>query len=208
MSSAANFTAGPHGAERTKDQLRVEARARRTGRSSKARVSAAAGIADRAAELLEARADGVTCVAAYASRPAEPGTAPLLDLLDQRGVRVLLPVLGPGLARGWAEYADADDLAVRAPGRPPEPSGPASEAEALGAAAVVFAPALGVDDAGIRLGQGGGWYDRALHHAAPDALVVAVVFDDEVHDDALPREEHDVPVHAVLTPSSWWLVPR
>jgi 5-formyltetrahydrofolate cyclo-ligase len=72
--------------------------------------------------------------------------------------------------------------------------------EALAACRLVLAPALAVDRTGTRLGQGGGWYDRALAFAAPGALILAVCFDWEVWPaDALPREPHDRPVDGVLS---------
>jgi 5-formyltetrahydrofolate cyclo-ligase len=64
-------------------------------------------------------------------------------------------------------------------------------------------PALAVDGAGTRLGQGGGSYDRALARLGAGArrLVLAVVHDDEVLAGPLPREPHDVGVDGALTPS-------
>ena len=56
---------------------------------------------------------------------------------------------------------------------------------------------------GVRLGRGGGYYDRALRHARPGAVLVAVVFDDEFVD-GLPAEPHDRRVGAVVTPSGGW----
>src|SRR5690606_5356930 len=97
-------------------------------------------------------------------------------------------------------YRGADDLVERAPGRPPEPSGEFLPAEALAEADVVVIPALAVDTAGNRLGQGGGWYDRALNDARDDAPLVALAFTNEVYDateSPLPREPHDHVVHAV-----------
>ena len=119
-----------------------------------------------------------------------------------------MPVLGSGLQRDWAEYAGADDLRERAPGRPPEPGGPTLGAAALADADVVIAPALAVDTTGARLGQGGGWYDRALEHIRPGVPVVALVFPEELYDAEtrpLPRERHDRPVDAVATPPGWHL---
>jgi 5-formyltetrahydrofolate cyclo-ligase len=62
-------------------------------------------------------------------------------------------------------------------------------------------PALAVDRAGVRLGRGAGFYDRALPLADPAARLIAVVRDDELVD-ALPAEPHDVPMTHALTPSS------
>jgi 5-formyltetrahydrofolate cyclo-ligase len=56
-----------------------------------------------------------------------------------------------------------------------------------------------VDRRGVRLGRGGGYYDRALAHAASHALVTAVLYDGELLD-TLPAQPHDRPVGAVLTP--------
>lgn len=151
------------------------------------------------------------CVSVYASRPHEPGTLPLIEALHQRGVRVLIPLLGDGLRRGWGVYAGASDLIERAPGRPPEPSGSFLPSTALAEADVVVVPALAVDTSGTRLGQGGGWYDRALVDVRGDAPIVALTFAGEVHDASvspLPREPHDVSVSAVITPEGLTPLPE
>lgn len=190
-----------------KDELRERARAARKERSARRVSEAAANIAEHLGTLPQFTAAG--CASVYVSRPHEPGTGALIDSLAERGTRVLVPMLGDGLQRGWAEFRDNDDLVERAPGRPPEPSSPFLPGSALADADVIVVPALGVDVAGTRLGQGGGWYDRALTAARPGAIVVAAVFDDEWHDgdaEPLPRESHDVPVHAAVTPSGLRLV--
>ena len=63
---------------------------------------------------------------------------------------------------------------------------------------VVLVPALAVDRRGVRLGRGGGSYDRALGRAR--GLVVALLHEGELHDEPLPAEPHDVPVDAVALP--------
>ncbi|MBK5249410.1 MAG: 5-formyltetrahydrofolate cyclo-ligase [Actinomycetales bacterium] len=188
--------------EDAKQILRESVRAHRRDRSARERREKSERIADHAKDLL----DGVRCVATYASRPTEPDTAPLMELLHDSGISILLPMLGPGLSRDWARYCPGDSLEVRAPGRPPDPLGPGLGADALAEADLIFAPALSVDLAGTRLGQGGGWYDRALRNARADAKVFAIVFDDEISDEPLPVAEHDRPVDGVLTPNSWWLI--
>ncbi|MEK8227787.1 5-formyltetrahydrofolate cyclo-ligase [Oerskovia sp. M15] len=138
--------------EDAKEILRKAIRTTRSTRTERRRDEAARAIADiieTIPEVLAAR-----CVATYAARPTEPGTTAMLERLSARGVRVLLPVLGAGLQRDWAEYAGPHDLRERAPGRPPEPSGPTLGAAALAEADVVIAPALAVDTRGVRLGQG------------------------------------------------------
>ena len=187
-----------------KDELRKAIRSERDKMSPKVRLRAAEGFAQVVGDLPQVRTARV--VAAYVSRPNEPGTVPLLERLAGRGTRVLLPVLGTGLQRDWAWFTTADELEVRAPGRPPEPPGPTLGAEALTLAEAIIAPALAVDTAGGRLGQGGGWYDRVLAHARPDIIVVAMVYPDEVYDvqsRPLPRHDHDRHVDIVATPGGW-----
>ena len=56
-----------------------------------------------------------------------------------------------------------------------------------------------LDRHGVRLGRGGGYYDRSLPLCRPDTRLVAVVRDAEVVDE-LPQEPHDVRVTHALTP--------
>lgn len=196
-------------AEDAKNALRGAIRAARETRSDRRREEAARALADIVLTIPEVR--DAERVGLYAARPSEPGTSALLRELDDLGKKILLPVLGAGLQRDWAEYAGADDLLQRAPGRPPEPSTPAQGPAALETADVVIAPALAVDTHGHRLGQGGGWYDRALAHVRPGVKIIAVVFPEEIYDATerpLPQEDHDLPVDGVATPLEWHWIER
>jgi 5-formyltetrahydrofolate cyclo-ligase len=64
----------------------------------------------------------------------------------------------------------------------------------------VLAPGLAVDRFGIRLGRGGGSYDRALARVRPDAFVAVLLYDGELLE-AVPHETHDQRVSAVITPA-------
>lgn len=184
--------------EDAKQAMRKHIRATRLSRARKDQQEATAALTQKVLEVCE----GAQSVCVYVSVENEPSTLDALEALRQRGQRVLVPVLGPALARTWGEYRGADDLQLRNPGRPPEPSGDVLPAEALEECQVIITPALAVDAAGNRLGQGGGWYDRVLRHAHADASVYAMVFDDELAPlGVLPTEEHDLPVHAVITPT-------
>jgi 5-formyltetrahydrofolate cyclo-ligase len=70
---------------------------------------------------------------------------------------------------------------------------------------MVLAPGLAVDRRGVRLGKGGGYYDRALRGLAEGIPVAVLLFDGELVDDLLPAEAHDVPVGAVVTPLLGWV---
>ena len=165
---------------------------------------AARELASRALELPElARA---RTVAAYVSVGTEPGTLALLDALRARGVRVLLPVLLPDNDLDWGAYAGEDSLTrVRHGGRMAllEPSGPRLGPQAVTDADVVLLPGVAVDARGVRLGRGGGSYDRVLARletAGVRPALVVLLYDGEVvaH---VPDQPHDRPVKAVVTPS-------
>ena len=96
-----------------------------------------------------------------------------------------------------------DAPSVEALPRPLEILGAPMRPEVLRQADIVLLPALAVDEDGTRIGQGGGWYDRALKHARPGAPIVAVIFDDEWSAQPLPRLSHDVCVDAVVTPGGF-----
>ena len=142
-------------------------------------------------------------VAAYVSMGTEIDMRPLLELLLSSGRRVIVPMLGRGLDVGWGALESLDGLRRTGARRPDEPGAAVTLGpEALHGARLILVPALAVDARGVRLGRGGGWYDRALRHRAPGAVVAAVCWPWEVlgDGDALPCEPHDLPVDAVLTP--------
>lgn len=191
-----------------KSALRTAIRDQRNLRSERLRKEAGQDFATVLLSIPEVK--NAQTVALYASRAGEPSTAQILDYLDALGKRVLLPVLGEGLARCWAEYAGEDDLLQRAPGRPPEPGTQPLESDAIAQADVVIAPAMAIDSRGTRLGQGGGWYDRVLSHVRDGVKVVGVVYPEEFYeskDTPLPRESHDLPVHVVATTTNWIALP-
>jgi 5-formyltetrahydrofolate cyclo-ligase len=180
-----------------KDELRARLLVRRRDRPPGERAAAA----DAVASALLAGLEGVRTLAAFVPDPSEPGCGRLPDAYTGLGARVLLPVIPTqGRVLDWAVYTG--DLESGRFGLS-HPVGPRLGPTAIGAADVVVVPALAVDSVGIRLGRGGGYYDRALLHARPDAVLVTVVFDDE-RVDRLPREVHDRPVTAVVTPSGGW----
>jgi 5-formyltetrahydrofolate cyclo-ligase len=138
-------------------------------------------------------------VAAYVSISTEPGTGPLLDGLRELGRRVILPVVQPDLDLDWAVY-DGPESLVRARRGLLEPAGPRLGLDAIATADVVLTPGQAVDRTGMRLGQGGGCYDRALSRVPVGTFVCTLLYDDELVDE-VPSAPHDRPVTAVATPS-------
>nr|WP_211661232.1 5-formyltetrahydrofolate cyclo-ligase [Modestobacter muralis] len=177
--------------------MRTSVLARRAARPAGERAAAADALAEALVAAPAVRA--ATVVAGYVPLAEEPGAGRLPAALPGR---VLLPVVpDQGRELSWVVAGGA-----LVPGRFGllEPAGPRLPAGALAEADVVVVPALAVAAGGARLGRGGGFYDRALQHARPDAVLVALVFDDELVA-ALPVGEHDRRVDAVVTPSGGWL---
>lgn len=140
-------------------------------------------------------------IGAYVSIGTEPGTHQLLDELQRSGATVLLPVLRPDADLDWAEY---DGIASLQPAERGllSPVGPRLGVSAIQAADVVIVPALAVEaHSGIRLGRGGGSYDRVLARLPATCPVMTMIYDDEVLE-RVPRQEHDRAVSVAITPSA------
>jgi 5-formyltetrahydrofolate cyclo-ligase len=138
-------------------------------------------------------------VAAYVSMNGEPGTGPLLDGLVAAGKRVLLPVLLPDGDLDWARYAGPDSLRPARLGLL-EPTGSPLGTDAVATADVVLVPGLAVDAAGVRLGRGGGSYDRALGRVPVGTFTCVLLYDTELSV-SVPVEPHDRAVGWAATPS-------
>ncbi|MFJ7769070.1 5-formyltetrahydrofolate cyclo-ligase [Streptomyces sp. NPDC097107] len=194
---------GPIG-QPDKRTLRREFLAVRNGLTADDVREAADSLAARALAMPEVAQ--AHAVAAYVSVGAEPGTLTLLDALRARGVRVLLPALLPDNDLDWGEYAGEDSLAVvRHGGRMAlyEPAGRRLGPDAVTEADVVLLPGLAVDGRGLRLGRGGGSYDRVLarlDRAGARPALLVLLYDSEVVA-LVPAEPHDRPVDAAVTPS-------
>ncbi|MFF0425938.1 5-formyltetrahydrofolate cyclo-ligase [Streptomyces sp. NPDC004520] len=182
-----------------KTALRSRLLAARAALTPETLADTAESLARRGMELAELA--GADTVAAYVSVGREPGTRALLDALHARGVRVLLPVLLPDNDLDWAAYEGAGRLAKAGRGLL-EPVGPRLGPEAVCTAGAVLLPGLAVDGRGMRLGRGGGSYDRVLARlarAGVDPALVVLLYANEVVA-RVPEEPHDHPVHAVVTP--------
>ena len=187
----------PPDAGAAKAALRKRLAVRRLDRPLAERTAAAAAVTTA---LLRGLA-GARTIAAFAPEDTEPGYGRLPAAFTQLGARILLPVV----MAGDPDLRWAVDTGRLAPGRFGllEPVGPRLGPTAVGTADVVVVPAVAIARDGIRLGRGGGYYDRALRHARPGAQLVGVVFDDELLEE-LPAEAHDLRVTAVVTPSGGW----
>ncbi len=182
----------------SKAQLRAAIRAARAARSLEARTADAHAIAVHALSMLPSQHSSVS---AYLSLPTEPGTDPLVAAAHAAGHAIRVPRI-TGRDLQWIALLP-DAVMVPGPLGIREPEGDALDPRGLGELDVMFLPGLAVDGSGRRLGQGGGYYDRALaslpSHAEGGPLLAVVLFDEEVLDE-VPYESHDRGVDAAVTP--------
>jgi 5-formyltetrahydrofolate cyclo-ligase len=181
-----------------KAELRRHLLAGRRGLSPAELAAAGRSIRDAVLDLPETQMAGT--VAAYWSIGAEPDTHGLLFALWKRGTYVLLPLLLPDGDLDWASYEGPDSLRPGPRGLM-EPTEPVRGVTAVCSADLVLVPALAVDHSGLRLGRGGGSYDRALARVGAQVPTVALVYDTELVD-RVPGGPHDRRVRMVAQPSA------
>ena len=162
------------------------------------RAAAARALRDAILELPQAQMAGT--IAVYYSLAYEPGTHGLVYALWKRGGYVLLPLLRPDADLDWASYEGPDSLRPGPRGLT-EPSEPPRGPDAVARADLVLVPALAVDRSGVRLGRGGGSYDRALARVGPGIPTIALLYDGELLDE-VPAAAHDQRVGLVARPSA------
>jgi 5-formyltetrahydrofolate cyclo-ligase len=180
-----------------KSQVRIEILAARrhmpAGVRQKADTLLRAGVADLVGGL------DAPVVASYVPLSDEPGGTPaeLLATLTSAGAgRILLPVLLADRDLDWAAY---DGELTPGHRGTLEPAGAHLGVAAIGTANLVIVPAVAVRTDGVRLGRGGGSYDRALARVHPGTTTVALLYAGEIRAD-LPVEAHDRAVDAAVTP--------
>ena len=108
---------------------------------------------------------------------------------------MLLPLLLPDGDLDWASYEGPDSLRPGPRGLT-EPAEPPRGVTAVSSADLVLVPALAVDHSGLRLGRGGGSYDRALARVGAQVPTVALLYDTEL----VPV----LPAGRMTSGSGWW----
>jgi 5-formyltetrahydrofolate cyclo-ligase len=181
-----------------KAALRRRLLADRARLSPDQRAAAARALRDAILELPQVQMAGT--IAAYYSLSSEPDTHGLVYALWKRGGYVLLPLLRPDADLDWASYEGPDSLRRGLRGLA-EPAEPPRGMDAVARADLVLVPALAVDRGGVRLGRGGGSYDRALARVAPGIPTIALLYDGELLDE-VPADDHDQRVRLVARPSA------
>ncbi|MCU1437312.1 MAG: 5-formyltetrahydrofolate cyclo-ligase [Naasia sp.] len=179
-----------------KRALRAELRERRRNLTSTEREAAAAGLTRNLIALTQQI--GARSVSCFLSSVDEPQTRPFLEWARSKGIRTLLPIARSDGLLDWTRYTGEDEEIGLA--GVPEPVGDLLGPIAINDVDLIFVPAASVDQQGVRLGWGRGYYDKTLGSMEKCPPVYAVVFDTEVVDE-VPRERHDQPVNGAVTPA-------
>lgn len=194
ISPAASSAASP----RTKGELRARILALREMLGAVAQ----AGPGDSAEQALRRRVLDAAplppgaVVAGYWPMRGEIDVLPVLSVLAERGQVTALPVVinrkAPLVFRRWAPGEVLED-GLYGTRHPPAEAGEVRPV-------CLLVPLLAFDRQGVRLGYGGGFYDRtlaALRAAGPVVAVGVAYAGQEV--DALPAEPHDERLDWVIT---------
>ena len=135
----------------------------------------------------------------FAALPSEPNLVPLIEMARTDGVRVVFPRVVDATAGSLAfhEVTDASQLTPHS-SPIPEPDPNTCPEVSVGEITTAFLPGVAFDPStGVRLGRGGGFYDRLL--ASPDftASTTGICF--ALQQRPLESEPHDRPVRALIT---------
>jgi 5-formyltetrahydrofolate cyclo-ligase len=118
-------------------------------------------------------------IASFQSYGDEPDTFELHAALEAEGKSIVLPRMNDDKSLTWLQ--DGAEINI----------------EHMKKIDVVIIPALAIDMRGVRLGQGGGSFDRSLPYLP--GWKVALIDQVSLSQQELPEEEHDFRVDAVAT---------
>ncbi len=174
----------------TKPALRAALIAARRTMPADVKTQADARIIERLARWIDARQ--VKLLGGYLAMAGEPELAPLYAMLAERGVRVAMPVVVERhYPLRFVPWQPGDALARDASGT----MAPVARAGYVQPDAVI-APCLGYTDSKLRLGYGGGYFDRTLAQS-PRPLAVGVAY--AMAKVAFAADDYDVPLDDIIT---------
>lgn len=188
----------------TRQQIRQQIRQRRRALTPEQQTQFALQAADRMMAYTPVLL--AHTVAVFLSFDGELDTRALIDQLWRAGKRVYLPVLHPFSPGNllFLHYHPSSDLVVNRL-KIREPKLDVRDVLPLSQLDVLVTPLVAFDAAGQRLGMGGGFYDRTLQNWRQHRLQPVGYAHDCQQVDALPTEQWDIPLPAVITPSKTWL---
>ncbi len=141
--------------------------------------------------------NGFETIMVYASKIPEVETKEIIQDLNRRGVRVVVPIIERETCSLRLSYLPDPSLLVPSTFNVPEPLGnelPARPEDVQ----VVIIPMVAFDRGGNRLGYGAGYYDRFLHGVRPDCIRLGLAYEAQLLP-AVPAGTSDERVSRVIT---------
>jgi 5-formyltetrahydrofolate cyclo-ligase len=169
------------------------------------RIAAAPATSDEAHAIAERIVrlpafDGAAVVSLFTPLPGEPAAEVLWEAA--RFKTICCPAMGPN-GPEFRVVRNPVEMKRTARGFFEPPEGAAIDPSLVD---LFVVPGLAFDTAGLRLGRGGGYYDRLLARRRTDATTVGLV-PDRLLVATLPRERHDVPMSHVATELRLLVIP-
>jgi 5-formyltetrahydrofolate cyclo-ligase len=180
--------------DEAKRSARIAAMSARDRLDRSSRDGASDSAADRLLKLPEIAVAEVVMV--YFALPGEIDPLPAARALRSRGVTIAYPrVESPGVLGVYA--VEDERTLVQGPFGLSEPADAARILDPTLIAAVIV-PVVAFDERGMRLGYGGGYYDRLLPRLRPDCPRIGLAFDEQLLA-VVPAEAHDAAMDLVVT---------
>jgi 5-formyltetrahydrofolate cyclo-ligase len=179
--------------KREKRRIRRHVLALRDALTDPERAERGREITERVLSLPEIARAGT--VMTFWSFGSEVDTAPLRRRLHERGLRVALPRIAEGQLEART-YAPGDPVTATSFGAAEPADGVLVRPEGLD---VVVTPGVAFDRRGMRVGYGGGYYDRFFRRTREDALRAGIGFAMQVVEEPLPAGAFDVPLDVLVT---------
>ena len=181
--------------------LREEIRQKIAGIDAAVRHAASQKIQD--AVLGHSEWGKVQTVALYLSLPDEPETRGILQAALSEGKRVVMPKIDLTEGLTWWMLKGGNLPKTSSLWEPsPEKSTRVAVEEITG----FLVPGRAFDPRGVRLGRGGGHYDKALSRRSRHAWVVGLFYSVQELPE-IPQEPHDISLPGVVTESGWRKLP-
>ena len=142
------------------------------------------------------REKDISVIGLYYPVNSEMSPLTLIDYLENQGKITCLPVVkaenSPLIFKSWSP---GKDIVVGHYGIP------IPNNDKIVTPDLVICPLLAYDAKGMRLGYGGGFYDRTIRHLRKNKQTryMGLAFSEQKSYHDLPSETHDVPLDAVLT---------
>lgn len=178
--------------QRLREHLRIEIK--QLNKQRKKQESAI--VRERLANYIREHIPESNVIASFAGLPSEPELLELHELLPSH--KIAYPKCGPNRTMEFYLVNDVDTELISGTYGIREPNDVAENKVAIPDIALFIVPAFAYTPNGIRLGKGGGYYDRALILASKNAPRVGVIFSIQMLSN-IPTETHDIPVDLVIT---------